>query len=300
MKIQIRTKDDLVKLLSEGVSAAWRVNKGRLNSITEVEIYNFSGNARIVGAFDRDNTKVLDSGRVAVAFTNAKIEPCEFKWVGQNPIKYKSGNDEEVELMEDEVDVNDQIHQESSTLSGDSNPYSLASIDRFSEEYDEFINFIRNLEFNPRENAELIIKANPEARDLIEVLEIYLQALLDKFDGDEDTFRDICYPLTRPYSHFEEFHAPAYHYDCGEEFITDPDDDDYQTIPFDVLKAFFKLSSDESNIPEGKQKEFAYAILECWIKDEEDDLYIPDDLMDNFDDYMIDKLEYVADRIGME
>jgi hypothetical protein len=107
MKIQIRTKNDLVKLLSEGVSAAWRVNKGRLYSITEVEIYNFSGNARIVGTFDRDNTKVLDNGRVAVAFTDAKIEPCEFKWVGQNPIKYKSGNDEEVELMEDEVEVDD-------------------------------------------------------------------------------------------------------------------------------------------------------------------------------------------------
>lgn len=104
MKIQIRTKDDLIKLLSEGISYAWRVNKGRLNSITEVEIYNFSGNARIVGTFDRDNTKILDNGRVAVAFSSAKIESCEFKWVGQNPIKYKTlDNNEDVELMEDEV-----------------------------------------------------------------------------------------------------------------------------------------------------------------------------------------------------
>jgi hypothetical protein len=102
MKIQIRTKDDLVKLLSEGISYAWRVNKGRLNSITEVEIYNFNGNAKIVGSFDREKTKVLDNGRVAVAFTDAKIEPCEFKWVGQYPIKYKSSNNEEVELLDDE------------------------------------------------------------------------------------------------------------------------------------------------------------------------------------------------------
>ena len=107
MKIQIRTKEDLAKLLNEGVSAAWRINKERLNKITDVEIYNFSGNARIVGAFDRDNTKVLDNGRVAVAFTNAEIEPCDFKWVGQNPIKYKSGNNEEVEFMEDEDDTSD-------------------------------------------------------------------------------------------------------------------------------------------------------------------------------------------------
>jgi hypothetical protein len=114
MKIQIRTKDDLVKLLSEGISYAWRVNKGRLNSITEVEIFNFNGNAKIVGSFDREKTKVLDNGRVAVAFTDAKIEPCQFKWLGQNPIKYKSlDNNEEVELMEDEVEESSQEHNES-------------------------------------------------------------------------------------------------------------------------------------------------------------------------------------------
>lgn len=113
MKIQIRTKEDLAKLLNEGVSAAWRINKERLNKITDVEIYNFSGNARIVGTFDRDNTKVLDNGRVAVAFTNAEIEPCDFKWVGQNPIKYKSLDNKEVELMGDEVDEDNETHRES-------------------------------------------------------------------------------------------------------------------------------------------------------------------------------------------
>jgi len=98
LQIQIRTKDDLVKLLSEGFSYAWRINKSRLSSITEVEIYNFSGNTKIVGVFDRDKIKVLENGRVAVAFINAKIEPCEFKWVGQYPIKYKNTNNEELEF----------------------------------------------------------------------------------------------------------------------------------------------------------------------------------------------------------
>lgn len=189
-----------------------------------------------------------------------------------------------------------------SSSSRDIASFSLSNVNvnEFSE-YNKFLAFIKNLEFNPRENAELIIKANPVARDLIEVLEIYLQALLDKFNHDEDAFRDSCDPLTSPDSPFSEFHAPANKYDTGgEEYISDPDDDFYEGIQFDILKAYFKLSSDESNIPEEKQKEFAYAILECWIKDEEDDLYIPDDLMDNFEDYMIDKLEYVADRIGME
>jgi hypothetical protein len=47
MKIQIRTKDDLVKLLSEGISYAWRINKSRLNSIKEFEIYDFGVNKNI-------------------------------------------------------------------------------------------------------------------------------------------------------------------------------------------------------------------------------------------------------------
>lgn len=102
MKLQIRTKDSLEKLLSERISYAWRINKSRLSSITEVEIYNFSGNSKIVGTYDPDRTKVLENGRVAIAFSNAKIEPCEFKWVGQYPIKYKTLNNVELELTKDE------------------------------------------------------------------------------------------------------------------------------------------------------------------------------------------------------
>jgi hypothetical protein len=43
MKILIRTKDDLEKLRTQGISYAWRINKSRLSSITEVEIYDLSG-----------------------------------------------------------------------------------------------------------------------------------------------------------------------------------------------------------------------------------------------------------------
>ncbi len=108
MKLQIRTKDNLVELLKKGISHAWRVNKGRLNSITEVEIYDFSGKAKISGTFDRENSQILENGRVAVAFKDAKIEQADYKWVGQNPIKYQSATNEDVELMEDEVDATDQ------------------------------------------------------------------------------------------------------------------------------------------------------------------------------------------------
>ena len=90
MLLQIRTKDDLVELLGAGISHAWRVAESRLDEITDVEIYNFNGSAKLVGAFNRENTKILDNGRVAVAFKDARIEQCEHKWVGQNPVKYVS------------------------------------------------------------------------------------------------------------------------------------------------------------------------------------------------------------------
>ena len=90
MLLQIRTKDDLVELLGAGISHAWRVAESRLDKITNVEIYNFNGSAKLVGTFDRENTIILDNGRVAVAFKDARIEQCEYKWVGQNPVKYVS------------------------------------------------------------------------------------------------------------------------------------------------------------------------------------------------------------------
>jgi hypothetical protein len=110
MKIQIRTKDDLEKLKNQGISYAWRINKSRLNSITEVEIYNFSGTEKIIGTFHLENSKVLNNGRVAVAFRNGLIESCDFKWIGQYPIKYQSSDNQEAELTEDEkVDVGEEL-----------------------------------------------------------------------------------------------------------------------------------------------------------------------------------------------
>jgi hypothetical protein len=184
MKIQIRTKEDLVKLLSEGVSAAWRVNKGRLNSITEVEIYNFSGNARIVGSFDRDNTKVLDNGRVAVAFTNAKIEPCEFKWIGQNPIKYKSTYNEEVELMEDENDSSD----------ADDNDFSNQSLYEICSNYSdekkiELASLLREIVFEKTIQGQ---NHNFSLRDIIEQV--------------NRTFGELCWLAdSEPFDNMESF-----------------------------------------------------------------------------------------------
>jgi len=109
MKLQIRTKDNLVELLKKGISHAWRVNKGRLNSITEVEIYDFRGQEKISGIFDLEHSLVLENGRVAVAFKEGKIEKANYKWVGQNPIKYVINN-QEVALMGDEKEQESENH----------------------------------------------------------------------------------------------------------------------------------------------------------------------------------------------
>lgn len=111
MLLLIRTKDDLVKLLNEGISYSWRIDKNRLISLTEVEIYNFNGTSRIIGIYDPNNTKILESGRVAISFKDARIENCDFKWIGQNPIKYKSSNTDEHNLFEDETYVVEQLKQ---------------------------------------------------------------------------------------------------------------------------------------------------------------------------------------------
>jgi len=92
MIIKIRTNNDLLKLLKDGISYAWRINKNRISSITDVEIFDFSGKTKLVGVFDKENTKILENGRVAVAFKDARIEQTNYKWVGQNPIKYEASN----------------------------------------------------------------------------------------------------------------------------------------------------------------------------------------------------------------
>lgn len=90
MTLQLRTNDDLIKVLSEGISSPWKINLERLKQLTHVEIYSFDGNARIIGTFDLDKTRILSDGkRVAIAFKDAKIEQCEIRWVGFSPVRYK-------------------------------------------------------------------------------------------------------------------------------------------------------------------------------------------------------------------
>jgi hypothetical protein len=96
MILKIRTKDILEELLRQGNSPSWVISESRINQIKNVEIYQFDGKKVLKANFDLGKSSRTDSGRLIVAFSNAKIEESDYKWVGQNPIKYESSSNIEV------------------------------------------------------------------------------------------------------------------------------------------------------------------------------------------------------------
>jgi hypothetical protein len=117
MIIKIRTKDDLVDLLKKGISFSWKISQWRLDHIIEVHIYDFSGKAKIKGDFDKGNTQLLENGRIAIAFNNAVIEAADYSWIGQNPIKFESDNNES-ELSYEEKNENKNMNSQSNFPDG--------------------------------------------------------------------------------------------------------------------------------------------------------------------------------------
>ncbi|MGY6562891.1 MAG: hypothetical protein ACXITV_12385 [Luteibaculaceae bacterium] len=91
MVIRLRTKDQLENLLSKGQSPAWVVSKDRESKLTRVEVYQFDGKRVIKGEYSKSKSERRKSDdRLIVGFINARIESSEYKWVGQNPVKYVS------------------------------------------------------------------------------------------------------------------------------------------------------------------------------------------------------------------
>jgi uncharacterized protein (TIGR02145 family) len=88
MIIKLRTRDDLMQLLKSGKSESWVVSEDKENQITNVEIYQFDGNQVLKGTFDKTKSSRTEKGRLIVGFNNAKIEKCNYKWSGQNPVNY--------------------------------------------------------------------------------------------------------------------------------------------------------------------------------------------------------------------
>jgi hypothetical protein len=157
--------------------------------------------------------------------------------------------------------------------------------------------FIYNLEFNPRQNAEAIVIANPSPNDLISVISIYLNALIDNFKHHEDSFRDFSTDILL--SCFEEFKAEIYEENTGNEYISDPNDDydDYfNAVEYSMVISFYK-NSKNPNLTDDKRKEFAYGIVRSFINSDPVEFSRPNDLIADFDKYMIDSLTVVAEKL---
>lgn len=90
MILKIRTKDNLEELLRQGNSPSWVISEWRVNQIEDVEIYQFDGKKVLKGKFNKNNSIRTESGRLIVSFSDASIESCDYKWIGQNPIKYEN------------------------------------------------------------------------------------------------------------------------------------------------------------------------------------------------------------------
>jgi len=103
MILKIRTKDALEELLRHRNSPSWVIAEYRENQIKKVEIYQFDGKKVLKADFDLIRSSRTEDNRLIVAFSNAIIEETDYKWVGQNPIKYEYLSN--IEAVQDELDI---------------------------------------------------------------------------------------------------------------------------------------------------------------------------------------------------
>jgi hypothetical protein len=88
LAVQVRTHDDLRKLLAAGEPPAWVISAEREESITHVQIVDFEGTQMIEGVFDRNGSLRREDGRLVVRFLDGRIVNCNVQFDGQNPVRY--------------------------------------------------------------------------------------------------------------------------------------------------------------------------------------------------------------------
>jgi hypothetical protein len=89
--LQVRTRDNLLELLTQNQSTAWKVGKERIHHITHVQVVNFEGTQMIEGVFDRNASCYLDSpdnDRLVVKFLDGRIVNCKVEFNSENPVRY--------------------------------------------------------------------------------------------------------------------------------------------------------------------------------------------------------------------
>lgn len=90
--IRVRTRNNLLDLLKEGKSAAWKVGKHRVNKICKVQIINWDGTQMLESSYDTSTSERIKDGRLIIAFSkkDARIVNCDpaITWRGENPVNY--------------------------------------------------------------------------------------------------------------------------------------------------------------------------------------------------------------------
>jgi|HubBroStandDraft_6_1064221.scaffolds.fasta_scaffold859866_1 hypothetical protein len=87
--LRLRTRHDLLELLADGQSPAWKIAKDKEQRIGEVHIVNWRGTQRIEATFDKATSKRRDrDGRLIVGFSNARIVNCDVKFSSRNSVRY--------------------------------------------------------------------------------------------------------------------------------------------------------------------------------------------------------------------
>lgn len=89
--LQVRTRDNLLELLAQNQTSAWKVGRESFQQITHVQVVNFEGTQMIEGVFDRNASfyqEPPDQDRLVVKFLEGRIINCNVQFPSQNPVHY--------------------------------------------------------------------------------------------------------------------------------------------------------------------------------------------------------------------
>ena len=90
LTVQVRARDNLMKLLAAGESPAWVISADKEPLLTNVQVVNWDGTQRIKAVYDPASSRRED-GRLVLRFFDGRIVNCDVQFDGQNPVRYIEG-----------------------------------------------------------------------------------------------------------------------------------------------------------------------------------------------------------------
>lgn len=186
----LRTRDDLMKLLSNGKSPAWKIAASREPFISKVRIYNWEGTLVLEGEYDPTSSERTEDGtRLIVGFKNAQINRCQppFKWSGQNPVNYlKEGNVDRVkeDPSESMGQPSTKVNDESESTKNDERRQKSPPQKKIKQQEKE--DHIRRVEEESRTNTSVLVyDTSLSERSLAACTDLIYMALSHTYDQED-------------------------------------------------------------------------------------------------------------------